>query len=307
MRASLISLRLLALVSVLCSARETLAAPKPAAPTVAMPLPQLLWPAGAPGALGDADLDKPALWVFLPAADKANGTAVVVCPGGGYGGLAIGHEGKDVADWLNSQGIAAFVLRYRLGPRYHHPTQLTDVQRALRTVRSEAAHWKVDPARIGVMGFSAGGHLASTLATHFDASKTDATDPIDQASCRPDFVILCYPVVALSTEYAHQGSKRNLLGENPDSALVDSLSNEKQVTSDTPPTFMFHTNADTGVPPENSVLFYMALRKAKVPAELHIYEPGRHGVGLALQDPILSNWPARLADWLRLHKLLEKK
>ena len=269
-----------------------------------MPTPQLLWPSGAPGAVGDTDLDKPALWVFLPPTDKANGSAVVICPGGGYIGLAVSYEGKDVAEWFNAHGIAAFVLRYRVAPRYGHPTPLLDVQRALRTVRAEAAHLNINPQRIGVMGFSAGGHLASTLATHYDSGKPDTADRIDRASCRPDFAILCYAAVSLSTEYGHLGTKKNLLGDTPDAALVDSLSNEKQVTSDTPPTFLFHTNGDRGVLPENSVLFYLALRKANVPAELHIYEAGKHGVGLAPQDPFLSNWPARLADWMKLHQFM---
>jgi acetyl esterase/lipase len=269
-----------------------------------MPTPQPLWPSGAPGAVGDTDLDKPALWHFLPSADKANGTAVVVCPGGGYIGLAVSYEGKDVAEWFKARGVAAFVLRYRVAPRYGHPTPLLDVQRALRTVRYEAARMNIDPKRIGVMGFSAGGHLASTLATHFDDGQPDAADPIGRVSCRPDFAILCYAAVSLSSEYAHPGTKKHLLGDSPDATLVDSLSNEKQVSPETPPTFMFHTNGDRGVPPENSVLFYLALRKANVPAELHIYEAGQHGVGLAPQDPFLSNWPARLADWLKLHHFM---
>ena len=268
-----------------------------------MPAPQVLWPEGAPGAAGMEESDKPALWVFLPPAEKACGTAVVVCPGGGYGHLAYGHEGKEVAEWFNEQGVAAFVLRYRLAPRYKHPSPLLDVQRALRTVRSSAEHYKIDPHRIGVMGFSAGGHLASTVATHFDSGKSDATDPIERVGCRPDFVILGYPVIALSTEYAHGGSKKNLLGMEPDAALVESLSNEKQITPETPPTFLFHTNEDSGVPPENSVLFYLGLRKAKVPAELHIYEKGKHGVGLAKNDPILSTWAGRLSDWLKTRGL----
>lgn len=277
---------------------------KPAPPQ--MPTPQLLWPEGAPGAKGDEDADKPALWVFLPPAERANGTAVVVCPGGGYAHLAIGHEGKDVAEWFNARGVAAFVLRYRLAPKYMHPAPLQDVQRALRTVRSRAEFWKLDPQRVGVMGFSAGGHLASTAATHFDKGRSEDSDPIEHVSCRPDFAILCYPVIAFGTEFVHRGSQKNLLGDDPDPKLVELLANHKQVTADTPPTFLFHTNADAGVVPENSVLFYLALRQAKVPAELHIYEQGKHGVGLAADDPILSTWSARLADWLKAHGLLGK-
>lgn len=245
------------------------------------------------------------LWLYPAPADKANGTAVVVCPGGGYGGLAVAHEGDEIARWWNERGVSAYVLKYRLSP-YRHPVPLMDVQRALRIVRSKATEWKHDPAKIGVMGFSAGGHLASTLATHFDAGKPDATDPIERVSCRPDFAVLCYAVIAMNTEYAHGGSKKNLLGENPDPELVKSLSNELQVTKETPPTFLFQTTEDKAVPAENSVLFYLACRKAGVPVEMHIYEPGRHGVGLAANDPVLSNWPDRLATWLQLRNFLPK-
>lgn len=208
------------------------------------------------------------------------------------------HEGDQVARWLNSFGVSAFVLKYRLGPKYNHPIELGDAQRALRYNRHHAAKFQIDANRVGIMGFSAGGHLASTAATHFDKGDPSASDPIDRQPSHPDFAILGYPVISLTTEYTHQGLKRNLLGENPDPKLVELLSNDLQVTADTPPTFLFHTNEDTGVPPENSVLFYLALQKAGVPAEPHIYERGRHGVGLAPTDKVLSSWPARLADWL---------
>lgn len=263
------------------------------------PETRLLWPSGAPGALGSDDADKPSITVYPVPQDKASGAAVVVCPGGGYGHLALDHEGKQIAEWLNARGIAAFVLKYRLGPRYHHPIELGDAQRALRTVRARAAEFRVAPDRIGVWGFSAGGHLASTLGTHFDAGDANAPDPIDRVSCRPDFMILAYPVISLDSEYVHKGSRRNLLGDDPDPKLVELLSNEKQVTPQTPPAFLFHTDGDKGVPPENSVLFYLALRKAGVPAEMHIYERGNHGLGLAQKDPVLSTWPDRLADWLK--------
>ncbi|MBM3758220.1 MAG: alpha/beta hydrolase [Acidobacteria bacterium] len=257
-----------------------------------------LWAAGAPGAIGTEDRDVPTLTPWI--AKNPNGKAVVVCPGGGYGALAVDHEGKQIAQWLNSQGISAFVLKYRLGPRYRHPVMIGDAQRALRIVRARAAEWHVNPGKIGVMGFSAGGHLAATVATHFDAGNPSAADAIDRAGSRPDFAILCYPVITFTEEaYVHKGSRRNLLGDTPDSALVQNLSNERAVTKETPPTFLFHTDADTGVPPENSVLFYLALRKHGVPAELHIYEKGPHGVGLGWSDVALSSWPARLADWLR--------
>lgn len=253
----------------------------------AEPPSELLWPNGAPGAVGEDDLDKPALTPWL--VKNGSGLAVIVCPGGGYGGLAMDHEGRQIAAWLNSQGIAAFVLKYRLGPRYRHPAPLQDLQQAIRMVRRRAKEWNVDPARLGVWGFSAGGHLASTAATHFEAPGT-----------RPDFAILAYPVITFTNEeFVHKGSRKNLLGDSPGSDLKEDLSTELRVTRETPPVFLFHTSEDKGVPPENSILFYMACRKAGVPVEMHIYEKGPHGVGLGSTDLALSSWPARLADWLR--------
>ena len=266
------------------------------------PRTELLWPAGAPAAVGSEDRDKPSLTIWP--APQPRGAAVVVCPGGGYANLAVDHEGKQIAAWLNSLGVSAFVLQYRLGPRYRHPAPLQDAQRAIRWVRLHASEFDVRPDRIGIWGFSAGGHLAATAATHFEGANPNATDPLDRFATRPDFAILAYPVISFTTEYTHKGSLRNLLGDSPEPGLVESLSNEKQVTPQTPPVFLFHTNADKGVLPENSVLFYMALRKAGVPAELHIYEQGRHGVGLAPTDAVLSTWPARLADWLRIRGFL---
>src|SRR6516225_8776535 len=228
-----------------------------------------LWPGGAPGAKGtDPDKDIPSISVWLPRPELGTGSAVVVCPGGGYGMLAVDHEGKQVAEWLSGLGIAAFVLRYRLGPRYHHPAMLDDAGRSIRTVRARAHEWGLDPHRIGIIGFSAGGHLASTAGTHFDAGKPDATDPIERVSCRPDFLILCYPVISLEPPYAHMGSRNNLLGKDAPDELVKDLSNHLKVTDRTPPTFIFHTDEDKGVLPENAILFYSALKKAKVPAEL---------------------------------------
>jgi acetyl esterase/lipase len=264
----------------------------------------LLWPDGAPGAVGNEDVDKPTLALYPAPEERSTGTAVVVCPGGGYRNLAMDHEGVQIARWLNSIGVAAFVLKYRLGPRYHHPAPLDDAQRALRYVRLNAGKFRIARDRVGIWGFSAGGHLASTAATHFDRGDQAAAEPIGRMTARPDFAILGYPVISFTTEYTHEGSRRHLLGENPDPKLVELLSNEKQVTAETPPTFLFHTNEDTGVPPENSVLFYLALRKAGVPAELHIYERGQHGVGLAPTDLVLSSWPRRLADWLYSRGLL---
>jgi acetyl esterase/lipase len=264
------------------------------------PKTELLWPNGAPGALGNEEADRPSLTIQLPQSNGAH-SGVVVCPGGGYGMLAVDHEGRQIAQWLNARGVAAFVLRYRLGPKYHHPVELGDAQRALRFVRVHAADYGIAGDKIGIWGFSAGGHLASTAGTHFDGGNADATDPIDRVSSRPDFMILAYPVISFTTPYTHRGSLRNLLGDNPDPKLVASLSNETQVTPETPPAFLFHTSTDAGVPAENSVLFYLALRKAGVPAEMHIYERGEHGVGLAPSDPILSSWPRRLEEWMRLH------
>lgn len=265
-----------------------------------------LWPGGAPGAVGDAPEDKPSLTLFP--AKNAGAPAVVVCPGGGYGNLATGHEGQQVAEWLNARGAGAFVLRYRLGRRYHHPAMMHDVQRAVRMVRARAKEWNVDPARIGVWGFSAGGHLASTAVTHFDGGDPDAKDPVDRVSCRPDFGILVYPVIALGEPHTHRGSQNNLLGDQADDPkLVRLLSNEKQVTKETPPCFLLHTTTDRAVPPENSIQFYRALRAAGVAAELHVYGKGPHGFGLAA-DPKkwgpLASWPERLEAWLRLRGIL---
>ena len=258
-----------------------------------------LWSGAAPGALGMEDGDIPVITAFLPRTISQNTPAVVVCPGGGYVQLAMNHEGRQVANYLNSLGIAAFVLRYRLGPRYHHPIELGDVQRAIRTLRSHAADWRLDPSRIGIMGFSAGGHLAMTAATRFDAGNATAADAVDRASSRPDFVVLGYPVISMTETWTHQGSKNSLLGSTPDPALARSLSGEQAVIRDTPPTFIFHTNADTAVPAENSVYYYLALRKMGIPAELHIFEKGPHGVGLANEDAALSEWSKLLANWLR--------
>jgi acetyl esterase/lipase len=258
-----------------------------------------LWTGAAPGALGTDEADIPALTVFLPRTVAAGTPAVIVCPGGGYVRLASNHEGRQVASFLNSLGLAAFVLRSRLGPRYHHPVELGDVQRAIRLVRARAGAWNLDAARIGVMGFSAGGHLAMSASTMADAGKAGAADPIDRVSSRPDFAVLGYPVISMTEAWTHQGSKTALLGPNPDPALAAQLSGERAVTKDTPPTFLFHTNADTTVPAENSVSYYLALRRASVPAELHIFEKGAHGVGLANDDTALSEWSKLLANWLR--------
>lgn len=266
---------------------------------------ELLWPNGAPGAQGNADEDRPTLAIYLPDAAKAAGFGVVVCPGGGYHNLAMDHEGQQIAEWLNGLGAAAFVLKYRLGPRYHHPVEMNDGLRAMRFVRSRAREYGIAVDRIGIWGFSAGGHLASTVGTHLDNGNPSATDPIERVSSRPDFMILAYPVISFATPYVHRGSMENLLGKKPDPALVRLLSNELQVSGQTPPTFLFHTDSDDVVPVENSVLFYEALKRNHVPAEMHIFERGPHGVGLAKKDPALSHWPELLAQWFRTRGLLK--
>jgi acetyl esterase/lipase len=259
-----------------------------------------LWAEGAPGALGKEDKDIPTLTAFLPAPENATGAAIVVCPGGGYGGLAA-HEGKDYALYLNQHGVTAFVLKYRLGSHgYHHPRMLEDAQRGIRLVRAWAAKWKIDPKRVGIMGSSAGGHLASTALTHFEAGRSDARDAIERESSRPDLGILCYPVISMGPN-THQGSKDNLLGKEPDAELVKLLSNELQVTKNTPPCFIWHTWEDKAVKVENSLDFASALQRNGVPFDLHIYQNGRHGIGLNDKPPFSNPhpWAMDLVFWLK--------
>jgi acetyl esterase/lipase len=267
-----------------------------------------LWPGDAPGALGKDPLeDIPTLTPFWPAPDKATGAAMVICPGGGYRCLAE-HEGKDYALWLNERGIAGFVLKYRLGSNgYRHPAMLNDAQRAIRLVRFHAADWKIDPHRIGVMGSSAGGHLASTALTHFDAGKADAADPVDRVSSRPDLGVLCYAVITMGAG-AHGGSRDNLLGKNPPPELIALLSNELQVTKETPPCFLWHTREDGSVPVQHSLDFASALQRNGVPYDLHVYQQGSHGLGLGVhgyepgktEPSKLLPWTGDLAWWLKL-------
>lgn len=264
-----------------------------------------LWPGAAPGAIGSDESDIPALTVYLPRTMAAATPAMIVCPGGGYARLASNHEGRQVASYLNSLGMAAFVLRYRLGPRYHHPIELGDAQRAIRTLRSRAAEWQLNPTRIGIMGFSAGGHLAMTASTLFDSGDPRAADVIDGVGSRPDFAVLGYPVISMSAPWTHLGSKRNLLGDNPDPVLTKQLSGELAVTKSTPQTFIFHTNEDITVPAENSLHYFLALRQAGIPAEMHLFEKGAHGVGLANDDAALSPWSVLLATWLRGRGLIK--
>ncbi len=272
--------------------------------TLAAPLaPLRLWAGDAPGARGTTPDDIPTLTPYLPPASQATGAAFVVCPGGGYGGLATDHEGRAYAEWLNQYGIAAFVLKYRLGAHgYRHPSMLYDAVRALRTVRARAAEWHVDPHKIGIMGSSAGGHLASTLLTHFDAGQPASADPIERQSSRPDLGVLCYAVITMG-EHTHLGSRLNLLGEHPSDALIAELSNEKHVTPQTPPCFLWHTDEDPAVPVENSLDFAAALRRNGVPFDLHIYQKGGHGLGLGDETAPFSHalpWTHDLLYWLTL-------
>lgn len=262
-----------------------------------------LWQGRAPKAKGDADTDIPTLTVALP--QHPNGAALVVCPGGGYMHLS-DREGMPIARWLNKLGITGFVLKYRLGPTYHHPAEMDDVQRAIRYVRAHAKEWNLDPHRIGVLGFSAGGHLASTAATHFDAGNANAEDMIDRVSCRPDLSILIYPVITMQGPYVHEGSRENLLGKTPDPKLEQLMSNDLQVTHQTPPCFIITTADDRTVPMENSLLFAMACRKNHVPVELHVFEHGRHGFAMAEDDPILNKWMEIAGWWLGRHGFAEK-
>ena len=265
-----------------------------------------LWPGGAPGALGTSSNDIPTLTPYLPDPASASGAALVICPGGAYQNLAP-HEGHDYALWLNQHGVAGFVLKYRLASSgYHHPAMLQDAARALRLVRARAGDWKIDPKRIGIMGSSAGGHLAATLLTHFDSGNAAADDPIERQSSRPDLGILCYPVISMG-QYTHTGSKRNLLGANPPPELVQLLSDELQVTPNTPSCFIWTTFEDTTVPMENSMLFASALRKNNVPFALDIYQKGGHGLGLADKPPFSHPhpWAADCLVWLQTHEFVK--
>jgi acetyl esterase/lipase len=283
----------------LCLAYASGAWAQNAPPLLQEPQTIPLWPGRAPGALGDAPEDTPTLTIYMPPNTAGPMTAVIVAPGGGYRALSMNKEGRIPATYLNSLGIAAFVLKYRLGPKYQHPIELGDIQRAIRTIRSRAAEWHIAPERVGVMGFSAGGHLASTASTQFDKGSASPSDAIDRASSRPDFAILGYPVISLTEAWTHQGSRTMLLGENANADLARRLSTDTRVTPETPPTFLFHTNADTAVPVENSIHYFLALRKAGVPAEMHIFKDGPHGVGMPMNDTALSEWPKVLANWMR--------
>lgn len=254
----------------------------------------LLWRDGAPLAEGSGDEDSPAITPYL--VDGNNNSAVIVLPGGGYGNRAA-HEGEPIAQWLNTLGISAFVLRYRVAP-YRYPCALLDAQRAIRTVRHRAEEWGIAADRIGILGFSAGGHLASNAGTSFDYGQADTQDEIDRVSCRPDFMILCYPVITMKDPFTHEGSRENLLGPGPDQATIERMSSETQVTKETPPTFLWHTSDDGAVPVDNSLLFASALRSHGVLYDLHVFASGHHGLGMASDKPHVRQWTEACASWL---------
>jgi acetyl esterase/lipase len=266
----------------------------------AAPETVVLWPNGAPDAKGNEAADRPRLTVHLP--EKPNGAAMIVCPGGGYRVLAMVKEGHQVAQFFNTFGVTAFVLEYRLGPKYQHPAQLHDAQRAIRYVRADAAKYGIDPKHIGIMGFSAGGHLTAMAGVYFDNGKAEATDPIDRVSCRPDFLVLAYPKIFWQ-DPADSGGLKSFLGDGYSAEAVKEISADLQVKDQTPPAFLFHTDEDRLVA-ENSVRFYLALRQHKVPAEIHIYQKGPHGVGLALDDPDLTTWKDHVYGWMKANAWL---
>lgn len=255
---------------------------------------QLLWQNGAPYAVGDSAEDQPAITAYL--ADGDNRPSIIICPGGGYAGRA-DHEGEPIARWLNALGISAFVVRYRVAP-YTYPCALLDVQRAIRTVRQEADRFRIDPKKVGLLGFSAGGHLTANAGTSYDLGNALADDRIERQSCRPDLLVLCYPVITMMDPYTHEGSRNNLLGEAANSEAFEHHSNEKNVTADTPPTFLWHTADDGAVSVENSLMFASALSKHKVPFDLHVYTKGRHGLGLADEEEHTKGWTDVCAKWL---------
>lgn len=248
-------------------------------------------------------VQKPDIAVFLPSKANATGQAVVICPGGGYHILAYDWEGTDIAKWLNSLGVAGIVLKYRLPADkcniISYKSALMDAQRAIRLVRYHAYKWHINPDKVGIMGFSAGGHLASTAGTHYDMGSPDAEDPVERMGCRPDFMILGYPVISMADSITHQGTRTALLRSDPTSERAHEFSNELHVTTDTPPAFLFLASDDKVVPPENSLLFYKALKDHNVPVEMHIFPEGGHGFSLAVKNTHLSTWTNACAAWLR--------
>lgn len=278
--------------------------------TMAQDFKLKVWPNGAPDSNGMtnpeetlegarvSNVSEAEIYVYLPKKEINTGAAIVICPGGGYIREAMDHEGYKMAEWLTTQGVAGIVLKYRL-PYGHDQIPLEDVQRALRIVRQKAAEWGINPAKVGVAGSSAGGHLASTAGTKFDLGDPNAVDPINKFSCRPDFMLLLYPVITFNEEFGHMGSRVNLIGPGNKWNLVEKYSNELQVSAQTPPTFLVLADDDTTVPPRNSVEFYLALKKFNIPAEMHIFRIGGHGFGMTKKNLPVDQWPNLFAEWMK--------
>lgn len=275
-----------------------------------------VWPNGAPNDNGMKEpeekydgvrvrnVSEAEMYIYLPEREKNTGAAVVICPGGGYMIEAMDHEGYDIAEWLKSKGVAGIVLKYRL-PYGNHEIPLSDAQQTLRIVRMNAKEWGIDPEKIGIAGSSAGGHLASTAGTHFDSGKTGSSNPIDKLSCRPDFMLLLYPVITFNEEFGHMGSRQNLIGNGNDWKLVEKYSNELHITPQTPPTFLVLADDDKSVPPRNSVEFYLQLKENNIPAEMHIFQKGGHGFGITKKNLPADQWPNLFFDWLKAMKIVE--
>ncbi len=279
--------------------------------TMAQDFKLKVWPNGAPDSNGMTipeetyegkrvrNVSEAEMYVYLPKIGNNTGAAIVICPGGGYMIEAMDHEGYDMAEWLTTQGVAGIVLKYRL-PYGHDQIPLEDAQRALRIVRQKAAEWGINPSKVGIAGSSAGGHLASTAGTKFDLGKPDASDPIEKYSCRPDFMLLLYPVITFREDFGHMGSRVNLIGAGNKWEMVEKYSNELQVTAQTPPTFMILADDDSGVPPRNSIEFYLAMKKFKIPAEMHIFRDGGHGFGMNKKNLPVDQWPNLFAQWMKV-------
>ncbi len=275
-----------------------------------------LWPKGTPGPVVSPKpeetfegkrvryVSEPMLYVYLPTRELNTGVAVIICPGGGYGIEAMDHEGYDVAEFLQSHGIAGIVLKYRL-PYGHSELPLQDAQQAMRLVRSHSQEWAIDPGKVGIAGFSAGGHLASTLSTHFDTGNKDADNAIDKQSCRPDFSILLYPVITFKEEWGHMGSRENLIGKTNDWKIIEKFCNELQVTSQTPPAFIALADDDAGVKPRNSIEYYLALKREGIPAELHIFKEGGHGFGMNKRGKAHDQWPLMMVEWMKAMRYIK--
>ena len=275
-----------------------------------------VWPDGAPN---DNEMKEPEeifdsvrvrnvseaeMYIYLPEKENNTGAAVVICPGGGYWIEAMDHEGYDMAKWLQNKGVAGIVLKYRL-PYGHHEVPSSDARQAMRIVRKNAEEWGIDPDKIGIAGSSAGGHLASTVGTVFDYGNKESEDSLEQVSCRPDFMLLLYPVISFNEEFGHMGSRKNLIGEGNDWKLVRKYSNELNVTKNTPPTFLVLADDDTGVPPRNSIEFYSALKRNNVPAEMHIFQKGGHGFGMTKKNLPSDKWPEMFYDWLIAMEIIQ--